>query len=155
MPTPLKVSGGQSGPVFDLAFHPRTAWDAELKLAGEEVFMSNRSDSVVCQRCGRGFIATVNYRDFLARRGVQVVVPVLCTTCFLRTGPQPKQQGEVKWFNPRKRYGFIVTDEGEDVFLHQRQILDGKCDRLHQGQAVLFHLHHSPKGPEALNVELI
>ena len=82
-------------------------------------------------------------------------VPVVCMTCFLKAGPLPKQQGEVKWFNPRKRYGFIVTQEGRDVFVHQQQILEGHGNEPHEGQAVRFHLHHSVKGPEALNVELI
>jgi CspA family cold shock protein len=117
--------------------------------------MTGFSDAVICQRCGRGFVATPNYRDFLARRGVQVKVPVLCMTCFLKTGPLPKKQGEVKWFDPRKRYGFIVTREGQDVFLHQRQILEENGDGPREGQAVRFHLYHSRKGPEAMNVEIV
>lgn len=80
---------------------------------------------------------------------------MLCMTCFLKAGPVRKQQGEVKWFNARKRYGFIVTREGEDVFVHQHQILGGKGRNLHEGQTVRFHVQRSPKGPEALNVELM
>jgi CspA family cold shock protein len=67
----------------------------------------------------------------------------------------PKRQGEVKWFNTHKRYGFIVSQEGRDVFLHQKQILAGNRKVLQEGQAVRFHLHFSPKGPEAWNVELL
>lgn len=117
--------------------------------------MSETSRSIVCQRCGRGFVLTPSYRDFLSRRGVKVKVPMLCMTCFLKAGPLPKQEGEVKWFNPRKRYGFIVTEEGRDIFVHQQQILAGKGNAPHEGQAVRFHLQHSPKGPEAVNVELV
>lgn len=117
--------------------------------------MSNSPQAVVCQRCGRGFVATTTYLDFLARRGMQVKVPVSCMTCLLRTGPLPKRQGEVRWFNPRKRYGFIADQEGQDVFLHQKQILAGNSDALQEGQVVRFHLHHSPKGPEAWNVEVV
>ncbi len=30
--------------------------------------------------------------------------------------------GSVKWFNERKGYGFISTDEGEDAFVHYSEI---------------------------------
>jgi len=117
--------------------------------------MLKSSRSVVCQRCGRGFMLTDSYLDFLAQRGVKVSVPMLCMTCFLKAGPLPKQRGEIKWFNPRKRYGFIAAEGGQEVFVHERQILQDQGNRLREGQAVQFHVHHSPKGPEALNVELI
>jgi CspA family cold shock protein len=109
---------------------------------------------IVCQRCGRGFVLTTTYRNWLARRGAKMVVPVLCPTCFLKGGPLPKQQGKVKWFSERKHYGFIIAGEGEEVFFHQRQILDGDESEAREGQAARFHLRYSKKGPEALNVEL-
>jgi CspA family cold shock protein len=74
-------------------------------------------------------------------------------TCFLKAGPWPKQRGEVKWFNPRKRYGFIVSEEGQDLFVHEEQILAG--NKPEEGQMVKYHFYRSPKGPEALNVELM
>lgn len=117
--------------------------------------MSDSPQSPVCQRCGRGFVFITTYRDFLARCGVKVSVPMLCATCFRRAGPLPKQRGKVKWLNGRKQYGFIVTDGGQEFFVHQRHILGDENTQPHQGQAARFHVHQSPKGPEALNVELI
>jgi CspA family cold shock protein len=117
--------------------------------------MDRSSQAVVCHRCGRGFVRTPAYRNFLARRGIKVRVPVLCMTCFLKTGPMPKQKGEVKWFDSRKRYGFIVSRAGEEVFVHQQQILAGDDANLHEGQDVRFHVHDTFKGPEALNVEAL
>jgi CspA family cold shock protein len=95
------------------------------------------------------------HRDFLARRGEKVHVPVLCATCFRRQGPLPKRTGKIKWFNARKQYGFIATDDGEDIFVHQRQILDDQTSVPHKGQTARFHVQQSIKGPEALNVELL
>jgi CspA family cold shock protein len=117
--------------------------------------MSNQPQATVCQRCGRAFVLTTAYCDFLARRGTRVKVPVLCMACFLRAGPWPKQQGQVKWFNPQKHYGFIITREGEEIFFHKQQLIEGEGTIPHEGQAALFHVHNAPKGPEAVNVELV
>lgn len=116
--------------------------------------MRDGFDVIVCQRCGRGFIVTATYRDFLKRWGREVVDPVLCPTCFLGAGPLPKEEGRVKWFSPRKHYGFITTGGNQDVFFHQQQLLDRVEDVPREGQATRFHVRHSAKGPEALNVEI-
>jgi CspA family cold shock protein len=117
--------------------------------------MEPQMQSAVCQRCGTGFVLTSSYTDLLARRGAKVIVPLLCPTCFLTQGPLPKQRGEIKWFSPRKHYGFIISEEGEDVFFHEQQLLGNTNRGPEQGQTVRFHLHYPIKGPEALNVELI
>jgi CspA family cold shock protein len=100
-------------------------------------------------------VLTTAYCDFLARRGTKVKMPVLCMACFLRTGPWPKQQGQVKWFSSRKCYGFIVTGEGQELFFHQQQLLEDQETQPQEGQKVLFHARDTAKGPEALNVELV
>lgn len=117
--------------------------------------MSRRLRSATCQQCGSGFVLTETYDDLLERRGARVVIPLLCPTCFLTAGPMPKQQGEVKWFNPSKHYGFIVSEEGEELFFHERQLVEEGDTQPREGEAVLFHTHYPIKGPEALNVELI
>jgi CspA family cold shock protein len=116
--------------------------------------MTKSTPPVVCQRCGRGFMVTEAHRDFSERRGIPVIAPVLCMACFLNAGPLPKELGRVKWFNPRKRYGFIAINDDQDIFVHQNQVLGNGEIGLHEGQVVRFHIHHSPKGLEAWNVEL-
>ncbi|EKX73390.1 cold shock protein, putative [Theileria equi strain WA] len=34
----------------------------------------------------------------------------------------PRTAGKCKWFDPKKGYGFITLDNGEDVFVHQSEI---------------------------------
>ena len=116
--------------------------------------MSSRMEAATCQRCGSGFIITDPQRNLLLRRQVNVIVPVLCPTCFLTHGPLPKQSGEVKWFNPGKRYGFIVDEAGEEIFFHQEQLLVEKLSKLTDGQKVRYHMRYRARGPEALNIEL-
>jgi len=60
--------------------------------------------------------------------------------------------GEVKWFDPKKGYGFIIGPEGQDVFVHFSQI-DGDGFRLlKHGEAVEYSLVESDKGFRAESV---
>jgi CspA family cold shock protein len=116
--------------------------------------MSEQTTIVECKRCGTSFILSPTYCDWLARRGVKVIQPMLCATCFSKVGPLPKQRGVIKWFNPHKHYGFIDAEEGEDVFFHQEQIVEGGKE-AHEGQRARFHVRYAERGPQALNVEVL
>ncbi len=60
--------------------------------------------------------------------------------------------GSVKWFNERKGYGFISTDEGEDAFVHYSEIQGDGFKTLYEGQQVEFDIVQGQKGPQATNV---
>lgn len=62
------------------------------------------------------------------------------------------QKGTVKWFNGSKGYGFITTDEGEDVFVHYNSILGEGYKSLDEGEQVQFEVEETPKGLQATNV---
>lgn len=63
--------------------------------------------------------------------------------------------GTVKWFNGEKGYGFITTEEGNDVFAHYSQIQKDGFKTLEEGQKVSFNVVSGAKGPQAENIELI
>ena len=60
--------------------------------------------------------------------------------------------GKVKWFNSEKGYGFITTDEGEDLFAHFSQIQKDGYKSLEEGEAVSFDVVDGDKGPQAANI---
>lgn len=60
--------------------------------------------------------------------------------------------GTVKWFNPEKGFGFIESENGEDVFVHFSAIQTQGYKSLQEGQRVQFDIEQSPKGPQAINV---
>ena len=61
-------------------------------------------------------------------------------------------KGTVKWFNATKGYGFISTEEGEDVFVHYSAIESEGFKTLDEGQEVEFEVTEGDKGPQATNV---
>lgn len=65
-----------------------------------------------------------------------------------------RKHGTVKWFNTEKGYGFILSPEGEDVFVHYRAILVEGFKNLREGQEVNYLQVKSEKGWQAAEVEL-
>jgi len=62
--------------------------------------------------------------------------------------------GTVKWFNSRKGFGFINSEDGNDVFVHY-SALSGEGDEyktLNENDKVEFDVVQGEKGPQASNV---
>jgi CspA family cold shock protein len=63
--------------------------------------------------------------------------------------------GSVKWFNDSKGFGFITTDEGNDVFVHYSAIQSDGFKSLKEGDKVEFDVVEGDKGPQAANVTVV
>ena len=61
-------------------------------------------------------------------------------------------EGTVKWFNPRKGYGFIATEDGRDIFVHYASISGDGYKTLVEGDPVSFDVVEGEKGLRAENV---
>lgn len=64
-------------------------------------------------------------------------------------------EGRVKWFNEKKGYGFIETDNQGDVFVHYSAIDGSGFRSLNEGEAVSFEVEQGSKGPQAVKVRRI
>jgi CspA family cold shock protein len=64
-------------------------------------------------------------------------------------------EGEVKWFNPNKGYGFILYDEDQEIFVHFRAVRDGDRRTLRQGQRVRFSIRANERGDQADDVQIL
>jgi CspA family cold shock protein len=60
--------------------------------------------------------------------------------------------GTVKWFSPKKGYGFITMEDGQEVFVHYSAIDGAGFRSLEQGERVEFEVAQGPKGLQASNV---
>lgn len=61
-------------------------------------------------------------------------------------------KGKVKWYNEVKGFGFIETENGEDIFVHRSGIVDSYAG-LQPEQNVVFDTKQGEKGLSAVNVK--
>lgn len=62
--------------------------------------------------------------------------------------------GIVKWFDNERGYGFIASNDGQDVFLHHSQVKEKGDDKdIHEGEEVSFDMIQDQKGLSAVNVQ--
>ena len=61
-------------------------------------------------------------------------------------------QGTVKWFNDKKGFGFIIAEDGKDVFVHHTAIEGEGYKTLKEGEKVTFDIVQGPKGDQATKV---
>lgn len=62
--------------------------------------------------------------------------------------------GRVKWFSLEKGFGFIASDEGEDVYLASSALPEGVAI-VKPGTKLEFSVIDSRKGPQAMSVHII
>jgi CspA family cold shock protein len=61
-------------------------------------------------------------------------------------------QGLVKWFDPKKGFGFIVGPEGQDIFVHYTQIQGEGFRVLKDGSTVGYDAKLTDRGWHATRV---
>jgi CspA family cold shock protein len=62
-------------------------------------------------------------------------------------------EGRVKWFNEKKGYGFIESEEHGDVFVHYSAIDGSGFRTLSEGDPVTFEVEEGNKGLQAVKVK--
>ena len=64
-------------------------------------------------------------------------------------------KGTVKWFDTAKGYGFITTEQGNDIFVHYTGIAKQGFRVLEEGQQVEFEVGEGKRGEQAINVNVV
>ncbi len=62
--------------------------------------------------------------------------------------------GKVKFFDAEKGFGFLATEEGDEVFVHASALPAG-VDALKPGSRVEFGIADGKRGPQALSIRVL
>jgi CspA family cold shock protein len=61
-------------------------------------------------------------------------------------------KGIVKWFNNTMKYGFIISEEGKEIFVHFSEIQMEGYKTLKRGDVVSYEIEETEKGIKAVQV---
>ena len=61
-------------------------------------------------------------------------------------------EGRIKWYNERKGFGFVTTDENEDLFLHKSGVKEFGHFGFQENDPVTFDVKETRQGRQAFNV---
>ena len=79
----------------------------------------------------------------------------ICTTQTNNLILKFNMNGKVKWFDPKKGYGFIVAEDGKEIFVHYTGIVKEGFKALNEGQLVTYEIGSGDKGEQAVNVQIL
>ena len=65
-------------------------------------------------------------------------------------------QGTIKWFDPKKGYGFIKPDDGsKDVFIHISAVEKSGLKTLLENQKITFEINQDKGRSSAANIKIV
>ncbi len=62
--------------------------------------------------------------------------------------------GKVKWYDTEKGFGFLATEDGDEVFVHASSLPAG-VEALKPGSRVEFGVADGKRGPQALSIRVL
>jgi CspA family cold shock protein len=102
---------------------------------------------LVCADCGTRFVHTI------AEQQHSDEGPTQCPACRYLAPTAGRQRGLVKFFNVRKGWGFIVQEDGQEIFLHRSGISpDARQPPLVEGDLVEYTTEKTERGVQAINL---
>jgi cold shock CspA family protein len=127
---------------------------------------STQDETLYCENCGISFLWTGEEQRRAREMNAHALDsgqdnqeaddhlrPTRCPGCCRLLPAAGYERGEVKWFNARKRYGFIVRANQPDIFVH-RSALKGSGN-LRTGDFVEFTVAETDEKLAAKDVKVL
>jgi cold shock protein len=70
------------------------------------------------------------------------------------SGPAEEVEGNVKWYDPKKGFGFVAVAGSKDVFIHRSVLAREGISELQEGQRIHMRVVPGAKGLEATSIEV-
>jgi len=64
-------------------------------------------------------------------------------------------EGRIKWYSEKKGYGFIITEELGDLYIHRSGVEDHGYFGLQKDDPVTFEIKDNPRGKQAVRLRPI
>ncbi|HUU26420.1 MAG TPA: cold shock domain-containing protein [archaeon] len=64
-------------------------------------------------------------------------------------------KGKIKKVVRGRGFGFINAEDGQEIFFHRSALEGVDFDALQEGNSVEFDVEEGPKGPRAVNVNVL
>ncbi len=68
---------------------------------------------------------------------------------------EQRPTGEIVRLDPESGFGFLVSEEGSEIYFHRNSVLSGQFQNLSVGSRVAFVEEEGEKGPQASTVWLL
>lgn len=126
-------------------------WMSNAKATGRQRQRERDHDDEIryCERCGISFLWCVEEQT----AAPDAPAPDHCPGCRVLLAPPGRARGLVKWYNIRKRYGFIVRQGAADLFVPAAALQGPRF--LQTGDLVEFSPGQNQEGPIAQAVTLL
>jgi cold shock CspA family protein len=116
---------------------------------------AQQSDQIrYCDNCGISFLwSAEEQRERRAAGENNPMPPNHCPACRLLLPAPGRERGVVKWYNHRKRYGFLVRREHPEIFAHGADIQGSTS--LRPGDLVEFSVTSGERGLAAKEISVL
>ncbi len=118
-------------------------------MTNDMVHQRPRDQILYCDNCGISFLWSQEEQQQAER----TTPPRYCAGCRVLAPPEGFERGLVKWFNRRRRYGFIIRRDADEIFAHGSDVVGRQSMR--PGDLVEFRVEEGDRGLMAKEIRII